>query len=167
MSAFFASAACPVITLGVVVCHFQVGVGRPDHYVDVSTIREIDGHLLDRSGMQPTFITGISRGRLAMPIPATRVPPALKHGAYSKAALLPGEDPAAFEDLHRGLIAEFSPHGRMEEETVSTLAHLMWRSQNLAKFEIGQLSHLLVGDLGAAAEETRQHENSKEGDSLI
>ena len=28
---------------GVVVCHFQVGVGRPDHPADVSTIGEIDG----------------------------------------------------------------------------------------------------------------------------
>jgi len=79
-----------------------------------------------------------------MPIPATRVPPALKHGAYSKAALLPGEDPAAFKDLHRGLIAEFTPHGRMEEETVTTLAHQIWRRQNLAKFEIGQWSDLLA-----------------------
>jgi hypothetical protein len=140
----------------------SLGVGRPDHHADVSTIREIDGHLLDRSGMQPTFITRISRGRLAMPIPATRVPPALKHGAYSKAALLLGEDPAAFEDLHRGLIAEITPHGRMEEETVATLAHLMWRRQNLAKFEIGQLSDLLAKDLRAAADESQQYENSKE-----
>src|SRR5262249_32203121 len=96
-------------------CRRCIGVGRPDHHADVSTIREIDGYLLDCSGMQPTFMTGISRGRLAMPIPATRVPPALKHGAYSKAALLPGEDPAAFDDLHRDLIAEFTPHGRMED----------------------------------------------------
>jgi hypothetical protein len=100
-----------------------------------------------------------------MHIPATRVPPALKHGAYSKAALLPGDDPAAFEDLHRGLIAEFTPHGRMEEETVATLAHLMWRRQNLAKFGIG-LSHLEEG-LGAAAQESQQHDNSKEGDKPI
>ena len=102
-----------------------------------------------------------------MPIPATRVPTALKHGAYSKSALLPGEDPAAFEDLHRGLIAEFTPHGRMEEETVAIIARLMWRRQNLAKLEIGQLSHLLMEDLGAAAEEPRQHENSKADDSWI
>jgi hypothetical protein len=102
-----------------------------------------------------------------MPIPASKVPPALKHGAYSKAALLPGEDPAAFEDLHRGLIAEFAPHGRMEEETVATLAQLMWRRQNLAKFEIGQLSDRLAKDLRAAADENQRYENSKEDDRHI
>jgi hypothetical protein len=102
-----------------------------------------------------------------MPIPAAKVPPALKHGAYSKAALLPGEDPAAFEHLHRGLIAEFTPHGQMEEETVATLAQLMWRRQNIAKFEIGQLSNRLAKDLRAAADENPQYENNEEDDRRI
>ena len=34
--------------------------------------------------------------------------PALKHGAYSATAVLPGERRAAFEKLHRGLIAELN-----------------------------------------------------------
>ena len=72
---------------------------------------------------------------------AKRLPPALKHGAYSEAALLPGEDPAEFKALHKGLIADLRPNGRMEEETVLSIARLMWRRQNLARFEIGQLSH--------------------------
>src|SRR5262245_43279490 len=110
-----------------------------------------------------TSMTRISRG-LAMPLQAKRVPPALKHGAYSKTVLLPGEDPAEYEELHRELIAEFAPNGRMEEETAATIAHVMWRRQNLAKFEIGQLSDLLAKGLGAAADESRQHENSKEDD---
>jgi hypothetical protein len=62
----------------------------------------------------------------------------------SEVALLPREDPADFKELHRGLIAEFAPNGRMEEETVASIARLMWRRQNLAMFEIGQLSHLIV-----------------------
>jgi hypothetical protein len=76
-----------------------------------------------------------------MPLGSKRIPPALKHGAYSEVTLLPGEDPDEFAELHRGLIAEFAPNGRMEEETVATIARLMWRRQNLAKFEIGQLSN--------------------------
>jgi hypothetical protein len=44
-----------------------------------------------------------------MPIKRKRLPPALKHGAYSEAALLPGEDPAEFKALHKGLIADFRP----------------------------------------------------------
>jgi hypothetical protein len=50
----------------------------------------------------------------------------------------------------------------MEEETVATLAHLMWRRQKLAKLEIGQLSDLLAKDLRAAADESQQYKNSKE-----
>ena len=53
-----------------------------------------------------------------MSIKAKRLPSALKHGAYSEAAPLPGEDPAEFKALHEGLIADLRPNGRMEEETV-------------------------------------------------
>jgi len=55
-----------------------------------------------------------------------------------------------FEELHRGLIAEFTPNGRMEEETVATIARLMWRRQNLAQFEIGQLSNYMAEALQVA-----------------
>jgi hypothetical protein len=84
----------------------------------------------------------LSRGDLSMPIERKR-PPALKHGAYSEAALLPGEDPAEFKALHEGLIADFKPNGRMEEETVLSIARLTWRRRNLARFEAGQLSQRL------------------------
>jgi hypothetical protein len=51
----------------------------------------------------------------------------------------------------------------MEEETVASIARLMWRRQNLAMFEIGQLSHLIVEGLKkAAAKESQEHTNSKE-----
>jgi hypothetical protein len=60
--------------------------------------------------------------------------PALKHGGYSATTILPGEDAAAFEKLHRDLIAELSPKGVLEEDIVAELAHLMWRKQNLAIF---------------------------------
>jgi replication initiation and membrane attachment protein DnaB len=97
-----------------------------------------------------------------MPMRANRVSPALKHGAYSQSTLLPGEDPAEFEELHRGLVEEFRPNGRMEEETVASIAHLMWRRQNLAQFEIGQLSNLIVEALKKAPELTK-----KETDELF
>jgi hypothetical protein len=60
--------------------------------------------------------------------------PALKHGGYSATTILPGEDVAAFEKLHRDLIAELSPKGVLEEDIVAEMAHLMWRKQNLAIF---------------------------------
>ena len=76
-----------------------------------------------------------------MPIKDKRLPPALKHGAYSEAALLPGEDPVEFKALHKGLIGDLRPNGRMEEETVLSIARLTWRRRNLARFELGQFSH--------------------------
>jgi hypothetical protein len=62
--------------------------------------------------------------------------PALKHAAYSATTLLPGEDPVAFENLRRRLIAEFGPVGALEEHIVIQIAHLLWRKQNLAIFRI-------------------------------
>jgi hypothetical protein len=55
-------------------------------------------------------------------------------------ALLPGEDAAAFEKLHRELIAEVAPIGAFEDETVLTLARLMWRRQNLGAFRVAKLA---------------------------
>lgn len=58
-------------------------------------------------------------------------PNALRHGLYSMTAVLPGEDQAAFDKLHRDLIAEFSAEGAFERHTIQTMAVLTWRQQNL------------------------------------
>lgn len=68
-----------------------------------------------------------------------RLPPALKHAVYSTTALLPGESRAAFEKLHRALIDELSPRGAVEEDTVATIARLLWRKQNLETLRIAKL----------------------------
>jgi hypothetical protein len=64
--------------------------------------------------------------------------PALKHGAYSATALLPGEDAAEFEKLHQALIAELAPSGALEDDMVATMARYLWRKQNLATFRIAE-----------------------------
>jgi hypothetical protein len=64
--------------------------------------------------------------------------PALKHGGYSATGLLPGEDPAAFEKLHRDLISELCPDGPLQEGTVFDIARLMWRKQNLETFRVAE-----------------------------
>jgi hypothetical protein len=69
-----------------------------------------------------------------------KVHPALKHAGYSATTLLPGEDSAAFETLHRALIAEFTPVGALEEDIVADIARLTWRKQNLATFRIAELA---------------------------
>jgi hypothetical protein len=76
-----------------------------------------------------------------------KIHPALKHAGYSATALLPGEDRAAFEKLHRALIAEFTPLGALEEDIVADLARLLWRKQNLATFRIAQLADARRGQI--------------------
>jgi hypothetical protein len=104
---------------------------------------------------------------LSMPRRTKRVSPSLKHGAYSQAWLLPGEDPDEFEELHRGLIAEFGPNGRFEEETVASIARLMWRRQNVAMFEIGQLATYVAHFEKAAAQQIGEPPDSKEDAQMI
>jgi hypothetical protein len=64
--------------------------------------------------------------------------PALKHAGYSATGLLPGEDPAAFEKLHRDLVSELCPDGPLQEDTVFDIARLMWRKQNLETFRVAE-----------------------------
>jgi hypothetical protein len=68
-----------------------------------------------------------------------RLPGALRHGGFSKIAILPGEDPAEFEQLHRGLIEEWRPNGPTEDDTVLTMAVATWRKTRLQKFLWAQL----------------------------
>src|SRR5262245_32469623 len=75
-----------------------------------------------------------------MLIQLNKLHPALKHAGYSATTLLPGEDPAAFETLHRALIAEFTPVGALEENIVTDIARLTWRKQNLQTFRIAELA---------------------------
>jgi hypothetical protein len=60
--------------------------------------------------------------------------PALKHGGYSVLGLLPGEDRAAFEKLHREEREELRPDGPLEEDIVASIANSLWRKQNLGTF---------------------------------
>ena len=67
-----------------------------------------------------------------------RTPPALKHGAYSATAILPGESQAEFEKLHRDTIAEWTPSGVLENDIVMTITRLLWRKQNLDTLHIAE-----------------------------
>ena len=67
-----------------------------------------------------------------------RIPPALKTSAFSATAILPGESRAAFEKLHRDLIAEYAPSGVLEDDIVAHMARLVWRKQNLWTLRIAE-----------------------------
>jgi hypothetical protein len=75
-----------------------------------------------------------------MPTRFNKIHPALKHAGYSATTLLPGEDAAEFDKLHRGLIAEYAPDGASEEDVVAEMAHYMWRKRNIGTFKIAQLA---------------------------
>jgi hypothetical protein len=66
--------------------------------------------------------------------------PALKHGAYSSTAVLPGENQAEFDELYQALIAEWAPTGVLQEHTVADIARLLWRKQNLGTFLVAELA---------------------------
>jgi hypothetical protein len=59
---------------------------------------------------------------------------AVKHGAFAKTAILPGEDPREFEELHSALIEEWAPVGPTEEDAVLSIAKGVWRKRRLQKF---------------------------------
>jgi hypothetical protein len=65
---------------------------------------------------------------------------ALKHGAFSATAILPGEDPAAFKKTHEDIIAELAPDGALEDDIVWTIARVVWRKKNFATLRKGELA---------------------------
>ena len=87
---------------------------------------------------------------------------ALKHGAYSGMSLLPGEDPAEFEKLHKNLVAEYSPIGQHENEIVETMARLMWRKRCLWSYGLAELAKKRLSAIKSELEkarDTRSHQD--------
>jgi hypothetical protein len=70
--------------------------------------------------------------------PKTNLPSALKHGCYSALNTLPTEDRAAFDKLHRDLVAEYKPTGVSEELVVSLMASCLWRRENIATYGLAE-----------------------------
>jgi hypothetical protein len=58
-----------------------------------------------------------------------------KHGLYSKAIIIPGEDPAKFEALRADLAAEHCPVGLTEEMLVDEVAQHYWRMKRFRALE--------------------------------
>jgi hypothetical protein len=60
---------------------------------------------------------------------------ALKHGGFSEAIPILGEDPDAFEALQEGMATALQPIGPLEEELVDRLSRLWWRLERLGRAE--------------------------------
>jgi hypothetical protein len=67
-------------------------------------------------------------------------PNALKHGLYSGAPLIPGEDPREFNKLYADLIKEWKPSGPTLRFALRRLADSMWQMERQKKFTQTQLS---------------------------
>ncbi len=60
---------------------------------------------------------------------------AFKHGLYSKQLILPGEDPAEFDELRATLCGEHQPANTTEEILVDELAQNFWRMRRFRELE--------------------------------
>jgi len=65
---------------------------------------------------------------------------ALTHGLTARTAVLPSEDPAAFEQHHRQLLDEFRPATPTETQLVRELADTSWRINRIPLLEADVLS---------------------------
>ncbi len=59
----------------------------------------------------------------------------LKHGLTAKTVVLPGENKADFDRLHRQLLDEHAPAGALETELVAEIAACLWRLQRARRYE--------------------------------
>lgn len=70
-----------------------------------------------------------------------KIHPALKHGAYSATAVLPGEKQTEFKKQHDNLVAEFVPNGAFEDDLIMTVARLIWRRSRLGILNTAEHGH--------------------------
>jgi len=65
---------------------------------------------------------------------------ALKHGLFSGAVLIPGEDSGQYKQLLAELMDQYTPAGPTLREEVIELANLMWKRRRLRNFVQSQLA---------------------------
>jgi hypothetical protein len=83
-----------------------------------------------------------------------KYPNAQKHGVFAATAILPGEDPREFDELHSALIAEWAPNGATEEEAVLSMAKGAWRKRRVQKFIEVQITRNQLDPNHASFDET-------------
>jgi hypothetical protein len=59
---------------------------------------------------------------------------ALKHGAFSEAVIMPGEDPNELKELRDALYEEWDPEGPIESDLVESIALNMWRKRRFRRW---------------------------------
>jgi hypothetical protein len=79
---------------------------------------------------------------------------ALKHGIFSDAALIPGEDPREFDELLAGSMEEWKPSGPTLRDAVVELADLKWKLRRLRKYIQTRLSAMTLNPRSSSFNET-------------
>jgi hypothetical protein len=72
---------------------------------------------------------------------------ALKHGIFSKVALLKDESRSEFDSLLTGLREDRQPEGTLEEALVEKLAILLWRYRRFLRAEAEDIQTVIENDL--------------------
>jgi hypothetical protein len=67
----------------------------------------------------------------------------LKHGLTSKQVVVPGEDPAAYDELRRELHDDFNPASTAEATLVDQIAEHTWRLQRVRRAETAIMTRLI------------------------
>ena len=104
---------------------------------------------------------------------------ALKHGAFSRELILPGERRKDYERLLAELEAEYSPSGPSEVSLVNHLASLLWRERRLQVYRQAKLekrvrtierknaSYHLMGVLKSLAPQLAAATTAKEVEAIL
>ena len=103
--------------------------------IDHSIMNSINNQLPRRGG-GPKSEAGKARSALN----------ATRHGLSSRHLLLPGEDPAVYEQRTTAIFESFAPTNEAEAEVVALIADDMWRLDRLTRIEQG-LSNARIEDL--------------------
>ena len=59
---------------------------------------------------------------------------AVKHGAFSSMAILPGEDPDEYHALAEAFCNEWNPEGATEIDAIYTLTNCVWRKRRIRQY---------------------------------
>jgi len=71
----------------------------------------------------------------------------LKHGLAATVAVLPGEDPDAFQARVDAVMESFVPHNQVEYELLERVASTTWSFERARRAEAAQLSHKIRHDV--------------------
>ena len=83
---------------------------------------------------------------------------ATRHGLRAESTIIPGEDPAEFDQFRDQLFEEFAPVGVLESRLTAQIAGALWKFQRVDKMENDLLIHL---------QETHDHQQQEYAERVI